>query len=164
MDIEIMIEVSERGRKLYMINDENLIELIKNENELQNYLSDSVDVIDEAIARQSVTSEDVQEAIEWVTSTGHSNQYMSGDWTAPMKNHINQAIQETILSALQEYQPWVSVEDSPKKDNKYLAILQFYKEPKDQIIEVVEYYGEWKVNYEWNVICYKPLPEPPKGE
>jgi hypothetical protein len=30
---------------------------------------------------------------------------MSGDWTAPMKNHINRAIQETILTALQAYQP-----------------------------------------------------------
>lgn len=55
MDIERLIEVSERGRKLYMLNDENLIELIKNENELQNYLSDSVDAIDTAIARQSAT-------------------------------------------------------------------------------------------------------------
>ena len=71
---------------------------------------------------------------------------------------------ETVITALQTYQPWISVEDRPRKDNKYLAVLQFYKEPKDKTIEVVEYYGEWKVNYEWNVICYKPLPEPPKGE
>lgn len=64
-----------------------------------------VTIIDEAIARQSVKSEEVAEAISWLTSTGHSNQYMSGNWTAPMKNHINRAIQETILAALQEYQP-----------------------------------------------------------
>ena len=65
---------------------------------------------EEAIARQSVKSEEVQEAIEWLTNTGHSNQYMSGEWTAPMRNHITRKIQETILAALQAYQPWV-----PKK-------------------------------------------------
>ena len=61
----------------------------------------SKELIDEAIARQSVKSEEVQEAIEWLTNTGHSNQYMSGNWTAPMKNHINRAIQDTIYTALQ---------------------------------------------------------------
>ena len=60
---------------------------------------------EEAIARQSVKSEEIQEAINWITKTGHSNQYMSGEWTAPMKNHITQKIQETILTALQQYQP-----------------------------------------------------------
>ena len=78
-----------------------------------------------------------------------------GDWIVRDGNDCH---------VLQAYQPWISVEDRPRKDNKYLAVLQFYKEPKDKTIEVVEYYGEWKVNYEWNVICYKPLPEPPKGE
>ena len=62
-------------------------------------------LVDEAIARQSVKSEDVAEAISWVTNTRHSNQYMSGNWTAPMKNHINRAIQDTIITALQAYEP-----------------------------------------------------------
>ena len=62
-------------------------------------------LIDEAIARQSIKSEDVQVAIEWVTNTRHGNQYMSGDWTAPMYNHINRTIQDTIITALQSYKP-----------------------------------------------------------
>ena len=62
-------------------------------------------LLDEAIARQSVKSEEVAEAIEWVTNTRHRNQYMSGDWTAPMGNHINRTIQDTIITALQAYQP-----------------------------------------------------------
>ena len=56
-------------------------------------------------ARQSVKSEDVAEAIEWVTNTRHRIQHMSGDWTAPMGNHINQTIQDTIITALQAFQP-----------------------------------------------------------
>ena len=27
---------------------------------------------------------------------------------------------ETVITALQTYQPWISVEDRPRKDNKYL--------------------------------------------
>jgi len=54
---------------------------------------------------QSATSEEVAEAISWVTNTRHRNQYMSGDWTAPMYNHINRTIQDTIIAALQAYQP-----------------------------------------------------------
>ncbi|MDD4495992.1 MAG: hypothetical protein PHV32_16905 [Eubacteriales bacterium] len=115
-------------------------------------LADKCDKYDEAIARQSVKSEEVAEAIGFIQG-GYGDVWK---WSKKRR--------EIIIAALQAYQPWVSVEDSPKKDNKYLAVLQFYKEPKDRTIEVVEYYGEWKVNYEWNVICYKPLPEPPKGE
>lgn len=117
------------------------------------------------IARQSVTSEEVESAIDWL-ETGDF-EIIAGDeeYTANSSHHPNTSrFRKTAITALQAYQPWVSVEDRPKKDNKYLVVLQFYKEPKDRIIEVVEYYGEWKVNYEWNVVCYKPLPEPPKGE
>jgi predicted RNA-binding Zn-ribbon protein involved in translation (DUF1610 family) len=53
MDIERLKELSDCGRELYMLNDENLMERIQSDNQLQNYLSDSVDAIDEAIARQS---------------------------------------------------------------------------------------------------------------
>ena len=67
---------------------------------------DLLKLIDEAIARQSVKSEEaVRDAIEWLTNTGHSNQYMSGEWTAPMRNHITRKIQDTIITALQAYQP-----------------------------------------------------------
>lgn len=74
------------------------------------------------IERESVTSEEVQEAIEWVTNTRHRNQYMSGDWTAPMGNHINRTIQDTILTALQQYQPWVSVEDRLPESGKHVLL------------------------------------------
>lgn len=59
----------------------------------------------EPTTRKDRTVEDVAEAIEWVTNTRHGNQYMSGDWTAPMYNHINRTIQDTIIAALQAYQP-----------------------------------------------------------
>jgi len=72
--------------------------------------------------RQSVKSEEVAEAISWLTSTGHSNQYMSGNWTAPMKHHINRVIQETILTALQAYEPWVSVEDRLPESGKHVLL------------------------------------------
>jgi hypothetical protein len=102
MDIESMIEILERGRKLYMLNDENLIELIKSENELQNYLSDSVDAIDEAIACHSVTSEDVQEAIEVLECIYPSQkEIVTGEYP-----QVADALDLAII-ALQAYQPWV---------------------------------------------------------
>ena len=131
------------------------------------------------IARQSVKSEEVQEAIEWVTNTRHRNQYMSGDWTAPMGNHINRTIQDTIITALQEYQPWVSVEDRLPEipegrygvmcnvmvDNcsstKVMSLLYEKDTVRGKTVCRWKWYGKISP---WNVTHWKPLPEPPKGE
>ena len=136
-------------------------------------------LIDEAIARQSVKSEDVAEAISWVTNTRHRNQYMSGDWTAPMGNHINRTIQDTIITALQAYQPWVSVEDRLPEipegrygvmcnvmvDNcsstKVMSLLYEKDTVRGKTVCRWKWYGKISP---WNVTHWKPLPEPPKGE
>ncbi len=105
MDIERLKELKSEVSNMAFIAFSKLTDknaranIVKTGNDLQK-------LIDEAIARQSVKSEEaVRDAIEWLTNTGHSNQYMSGEWTAPMRNHITRKIQETILAALQAYQP-----------------------------------------------------------
>ena len=100
MDIERLEELSECGRELYILNDENLIERIRSDNQLQNYLSDSVDAIDEAIARQSVTSEEVQRAIQTLEDIYPSpKQIATGEYP-----HVADAI-DLAITALQAYQP-----------------------------------------------------------
>jgi hypothetical protein len=65
-------------------------------------LSDSVDAIDEAIACHSVTSEDVQEAIEVLECIYPSQkEIVTGEYP-----QVADALDLAII-ALQAYQPWV---------------------------------------------------------
>jgi formylmethanofuran dehydrogenase subunit E len=110
MDIERLKEISECGRELYMLNDENLIERIRENNQLQNYLSDSIDAIDEAIARQSVKSEDVAEAIKLFESSlkyrKDQEEEIKKQYGGEMPNFLLQVNQKELLAiaALQAYQ------------------------------------------------------------
>jgi hypothetical protein len=111
MDIERLKELSDCGRELYMLNDENLMERIQSDNQLQNYLSDSVDAIDEAIARQSVKSEDVAEAIDVLKELQHDNYVFQNYTEQDVKNygfypchHRLQAYQQVAISKTENNQ------------------------------------------------------------
>jgi hypothetical protein len=47
---------------------------------------------------------------------------MSGEWTAPMRNHITRKIQDTIITALQACEPWVSVEVEKPESGKHVLL------------------------------------------
>ena len=115
-------------------------------------LADKCDKYDAEIARQSVTSDEVAEAIEYFEDTV---QYISGE--PQEKDH------RLAITALQEYQPWVSVQDRlPEREEHYLCCEMNY-----QAI-FVAYYGTsgWQrpLYRETAVTHWKPIPEPPKGE
>jgi hypothetical protein len=108
MDIERLKELKDYLRvanELSILNDDNLMQRIVDNNDVTDTIDIAIELLNAEISRQSATSEEVAEAIEWVTNTRHRNQYMSGDWTAPMGSHINRTIQDTIITALQSYQP-----------------------------------------------------------
>jgi len=168
MDIERLKELSECGRELYMLNDENLIERIRENNQLQNYLSDSVDAIDEAIARQSVKSEDVAEAIDQVegtrrkaqkeldslteTKSRYDHQIEIGDpwnwkweesWHPLAVEGHKQTIKNAnlVIAALQAYQPWIPVSERLPKNSEHDWVLAQITEDNGYmwIPKVVEY-------------------------
>ena len=100
---------------------------------------------------------DVQEAIE---------ELMSGIWQSSKDGYpitLGGKILDLAITALQAYQPWVSVSERlPERGENYLCC-------EDDIMAIfVAYYNDsgWKrpLYRETTVTHWKPLPEPPKGE
>jgi len=153
-----------------------------------------LDLIDDAIARQSVKSEEVAEAIGDLLD-------MKERWCADSTD--NDAISiDLAITALQAYQPWVSVEDRLPESGKHVLLCceirpsgkryvcdGYYAASKsitsdygsewdcEYDEETDEYYlpaGYYEVIKNWDdyssividdfVTQWKPLPEPPKGE
>ena len=174
----------------------NIGDWISKETESRKYpkselleLSESLQALKAAIARQSATSEEVAEAIEALKVCAWGNPDMS--------KQINLGI-----VALEEHQPWVSVEDRlPESEKSVLLLCEvrpmgrkyvcigYYAAPKSvesncDDIEMLEYDEDTDAYYlqegyyeeirNWDeyssiaisdfVIGWKPLPEPPKGE
>ena len=107
------------------------------------------------IARQSVTSEEVAEAISW--AQGMEIYYEEKQ----MPECANCA--KTAVAALQAYQPWIPVSERlPEREEHYLCCEMNYP------AIFVAYYGAsgWQrpLYRETTVTHWKPLTEPPKGE
>lgn len=82
------------------------------------YCDDIIALIDAEIARQSVTSEEVAEAINDVRdSLIHSE--TNGIYC---EKPINQRTAKLAITALQQYQPWVSVEDEKPESGKHVLL------------------------------------------
>lgn len=154
-------------------------------------LADKCDKYDEAIAHQSVKSEEVAEAIEYFEDT---LQFIVGE--PQEKDH------RLAITALQQYKPWVSVEDEKPESGKHVLLCceirpsgkryvcdGYYAKAKSTTSgysndwdceydeETDEYYlpeGYYEIIKNWGdyssiavedfVTHWKPLPEPPKGE
>lgn len=131
----------------------------KEDQEFIDAVEIAVSLIDEAIARQSVTSEEVAEAITQleIMATNMMGEIQNGNPLAEM----NIKAIDLAIAALQEYQPWVSVADRlPESDDGHQNLVlvldiggNYEIEMPSHIIRNIEDYTHWK-----------PLPEPPKGE
>ena len=140
-------------------------------------LEESCKPVDTAIARQSVKSEDVQEAMKQVKG--------ELDWYALMSPNTAWSVDDirrrknarTIITALQAYQPWVSVKDRLPEKPQYDWVLVHITLSPDGFVglpHVAELRrGKWfSTEYDLpieqvlqgTVTHWKPLPEPPKGE
>ena len=149
---------------------------------------------DEAIARQPATSEDVKEAIDQVegtrrkaqkeldslteTKSRYDHQIEIGDpwkwkWEESWHSLAVEGNKQTIknanlaITALQAYQPWVSVSDRLPDGDVASVLIHTNKGG----VSEGQYYPcikSWK-QFRWSVenadvTHWKPLPEPPKGE
>lgn len=45
----------------------------------------------------------------------------------------------------------------PIENGSYLCRCQFYKNKDDIVEEIIEWYGEWKINSTWNVLGWKKI-------
>ena len=109
---------------------------------------------DEAIARQSVKSEEVQRAIGDLLD-------MKEHWCADSTD--NDAISIGLaITALQSYQPWVSVNDRLPTESELRngMVLAWSAELCEWQVENWGYVEDRPDDY----THWKPLPEPPKGE
>jgi hypothetical protein len=127
-----------------------------------------LELIDEAIARQSATSEDVAEAIGWLETGRFEIPAGDEEYTANSSHHPNTArFRQTAIIALQEYQPWIPVSER-LPDEDVASVLIYTKEGG---VAEGQYYPTiraWK-QFRWSVedskvTHWKPLPEPPKGD
>ena len=111
------------------------------------------EILDEAIARQSVKSEDVAEAIEYFEDT---MQFISGE--PQEKDH------KLAITALQAYQPWVSVSerlpDGDDADKKGRVLT--YDKLETQETFPWDCIEEWNATKDNKITHWKPLPEIPK--
>lgn len=171
MDIERLKEISECGYALYLLNDENLIECIRNNNQLQNYLSDSVDVIDDAITRQSVKSEEVQIEInrlqESLKQTKEAAKELKEQkYTVNMLPVYNQIKSlELQITALQAYQPWIPVSERlPTEADADEGMVLTYDTFLNKETFPYDLINEWNATHDNKITHWKPLPEQPKGE
>ena len=126
------------------------------------------------IARQSVKSEDVQEAIDLLMALQHDNYVVQNHTEQDVKNY---GLISLAIAALQAYQPWVSVKDRLPEKPQYDWVLVrirlnpdgFYGLPHiAELRKGVWYSTEYDLPIEQilqgTVTHWMPLPEPPKGE
>ena len=137
------------------------------------------ELIDFYASRQSVKSEDVAEAIEYVNDwRKESMTFDRAVGILPPTSEETKAY-ETILTALQAYQPWVSVDDRLPEipegrygvmcnvmvDNcsstKVMSLLYEKDTVRGKTVCRWKWYGKISP---WNVTHWKPLSEPPKGK
>ena len=166
MDIERLKELKQRIEDIHwQINSQIAFSL----------LCDLLPLVDEAIARQSVKSEDVAEAIEQLRSEylddfdGYSPE-TCGKWNRNI---------DLAITALQAYRPWVPVSERlPDDINEYLIVIKhkYECEKKWQYdVDVATSNGSylnnfWDTDNDWDegqeihVTHWQPLPEPLKGE
>ena len=134
--------------------------LIRTEDmDIWNYKNELTTLIDAEISRQTVKSEEVQEAIE---------ELMHGSWQSYKDGYPITLGGKTIdlaITALQEYQPWVKVSERLPADCQLVLIT------RDGEMEIATYDGgchnfntDVFMVHEDNITHWKPLPEPPKGE
>ena len=132
------------------------------------------ELIDTAIARQLVKSEEVAEAIDLLMELQHDNYVFQNYTEQDIKNY---GLISIAITALQAYEPWVSVSERLPDDG--IPVLVTYigfndgKLYSDGVakwsIEENGYNGGWLWEIDGSettvgITHWKPLPEPPKGE
>lgn len=134
-------------------------------------------LIDETIARQSVASEEVAEAIETLENQNRGTRMWAekindgADWEKLIKTN------DLAIQALQEYQPWVPVSERlPESGMPVLVTYIGHNDGKPYSDGVATWRFEengYKGGWVWEsdgcevsveITHWKPIPEPPKGE
>ena len=81
----------------------------------------------------------------------------------PESKQAPEKIDLAITALRAQIEPgWIKVSEPPKAYGEYLVFVKFCKGAKQTRIDVAEWYDEWKINYDWTVTHWMPLPEPPK--
>jgi len=139
---------------------------------------------EEAIARQSVKSEEVAEAIEVINKKiyAHKEFIRQAKITNMAINLLPHYVKikslDLAISALQAYQPWIPVSERLPKNSEHDWVLAQITEDNGymwipKVVEYRERIGDWYCeelgwlkthNGTFKVTHWKPLPKPPKGE
>lgn len=144
MDIERLEELRKRLEYNSELEDE----------EIENLW----ELIDEAIDRQSATSEEVRRAIQTLKNIYPSpKQIATGEYP-----HVAEAI-DIAITALKEYQPWVSIGDRLPERGKHVLLCCEVRPSGARY--VCDNWGDYSSIFTGAFATHwKSLPEPPKGE
>ena len=181
MDIERLKELKDYLRvanELSILNDDNLMQRIVESNDVTNTIDIAIELLNAEIARQSVKSEEVAEAMKQVKG--------ELDWYALMSPNTAWSVDDirrrknarTIIASLQAYQLWVPVSERLPEipegrygvtcnvmvDNcsstKVMSLLYEKDTVRGKTVCRWKWYGKISP---WNVTHWKPLTEPPEA-
>ena len=144
MDIEKLKELRAEFEQMRKHNDRHYMSTITED--------DVIVLIDEAIARQSVKSEEVAEAIGDLLD-------MKEHWCADSTDNDAVSI-DLAITALQAYQPWIPVSEKLPDDGYCLACCSTGNRATTCFV-----HGESREMDElgYTITHWKPLPEIPRG-
>jgi hypothetical protein len=127
-----------------------------------NYEDDLLTLIDAAIARQSVKSEEVAEAIDMLKELQHDNYVFQNYTEQDVKNY---GLISLAITALQAYEPCIPVSERLPTfaDADIDGTVLVSRE--DKRVDFCKWEDVRKKDYKGRKNTHwKPLPEPPKGE
>jgi hypothetical protein len=159
-----------------MLNFERLKELkaefeqIRKYND-RHYMStitenDVIELIDEAIARHSVTSEEVAEAINEFESAFDEEVIVNGLIGVCSEYQFKVETIDLAITALQAYQPWIPVSERlpTEEDADKKGLVLTYDKLENQETFPRDCIEEWNATKDNKITHWKSLSEPPKGE
>ena len=175
MDIEL-VKKTQKAFEWYDKAVDNSIDYLNLEREEQQDAWNALDKLFEALARQTVKSEEVAEAITQleIMATNMMGEIQNGNKLVDV--HVKTL--DLAITALHAYQPWVSVgERLPEipegrygvmcnvmvdncSSTKVMSLLYEKDTVRGKTVCRWKWYGKISP---WNVTHWKPLPEIPRG-
>jgi hypothetical protein len=100
----------------------------------------------------------------FLTFNFEAEKYLKFNKVISIVNQLAEEYKATISKT--ENVGWIpcSKQEEPTENGRYLVYVQHYSNKDLYDTCMVDWFGEWKVSYEWNVIAWHPIAPYTEGE